>query len=357
MPFDSSTLPPSPHPVAGSSAAPLGRARHASLLGAMVIWIAALALLAGPPAAHAQMLTYTRALMTTPSFNESSQAYQLEYRQGLFDGFSASIDYLNEGHIAEHHRDGYAFEFSYRLPILPHQRLYLAASAGPYYFFDTYRGSTDVHEVAPLVALTAYGALKGKWFWSATATRINPKSDFRANMFGIGLGYWLGKDAYSPTEELPGLFGSTKPGKTSDEITVFGVFSVINVAKSPHSLGSSVEYRHRFARHVEGTVTYIYEGDPRVARRSGLAVQAWPVRSAICPQLEIGIGLGTYWFIDRRHVRTPGQNANAALGGLVSTMISYHFTPTWFGALIWDRVITDYNRDADIWRFGIGRKL
>ena len=320
-------------------------------------------LLLVPGALPAQMLTYLRGLAATPNSHVGAPAYELEYRQGIYHEFAGSFAYINEGHFPGHHRDGYGLQIWYNIPVLPQQKLSIAAGLGPYYYFDTITPaggpSADIHGTAVLVSLMARGELGHRFYWMAEASRINPTADFKTNVLAVGVGYWLGKDAAVPQKNLPGIFEPAKPPDEAraDELSVYGVLSVINISSNPHAFGGSVEYRHRFVRDLYGTVTYIYEGDPRVARRAGFAAQLWPVRSAVLSRLEIGAGFGGYLFIDRKHQPVPGQLSAVAAAGLVSIMASYDLDHRWFVRFVWDRVISDYSRDADIWRIGLGRRL
>jgi hypothetical protein len=138
-------------------------------------------------------------------------------------------------------------------------------------------------------------------------------------------------------------------------LSVYGVLSVINISGNPNAFGVSAEYRRRFVRDFEGTITYIYEGDPRVARRSGVSLQFWPVRYDMSSGFEIGAGFGAYVFVDTKHQPIPGQITTAAVAPVVSLMASHAVTKNWFVRAIWDRVVSNYSRDADIWRLGFGR--
>ena len=42
------------------------------------------------------------------------------------------------------------------------------------------------------------------------------------------------------------------------------------------------------------------------------------------------------------------------LAGLVSVAGRYHFDQRWVGQLSWNRVVTDYHRDADVLLLGLG---
>src|ERR1051325_7498203 len=81
---------------------------------------------------------------------------------------------------------------------------------------------------------------------------------------------------------------------TGNEFTIFGGESVVNASLSGHGLAGAAEYRRGLAHHIDGTISYIYEGDPRLVRRSGVSVQIWPVNTFYEKRVSVGIGLGGY---------------------------------------------------------------
>jgi hypothetical protein len=317
--------------------------------------------LAAPAVMRAQTLSVLEGKAYSSTFSEWSRAYKIEYRQVLDPTFSATFDYINEGHFTGHHRDGYGLQLWYKQPIVKLDRLSLSVGAGTYYLFDTITppggASSDFHHFAPLVTVTLRGKLWWKFDWVVSADAIVPSTDFKTDMISAGLDYKLGK--VLPGEDPRGILEkSDEPTPDRrNELSVYGTLSVINISSNPKSYGVSAEYRHRFLRHFDGTLTYIYEGDPRVVRRSGLAAQVWPVRTDEFSGFEFGVGFGAYVFIDRKNQPIPGQATSASAAFLVSAMASHAITERWFGRFIWDRVVTNYSRDADIWRLGLGYKL
>ena len=178
-------------------------------------------------------------------------------------------------------------------------------------------------------------------------------SGVKDQLLSLGLAYWL-----SDPSEL-GIFdkphdGSIWSASRRSELSAYGVLSVINISGNPNAFGFSTEYRYLFTRSIEGTITYIYEGDPRVARRGGVTAQLWPVRHDVASGFEVGAGFGAYAFIDKKRQPIPGQITTAAVAPVVSLMLSHAVYSNIFARAIWDRVVSNYNRDADIWRIGVG---
>jgi hypothetical protein len=77
--------------------------------------------------------------------------------------------------------------------------------------------------------------------------------------------------------------------------------------------------------------------------------------SALIPEGRVLFPHGAYVFVDTKHQPIPGQITTAAVAPVVSLMASHAVTTNWFARAIWDRVVSNYSRDADIWRLGFGR--
>lgn len=60
---------------------------------------------------------------------------------------------------------------------------------------------------------------------------------------------------------------------TENELTFFTGQSVVNTFFSQQARAYAVEYRRGLMRHIDWTLSGIYEGDPEIIRRNGLATQ------------------------------------------------------------------------------------
>jgi len=322
-------------------------------------------LLATGAALRAQEFSLLAGGMNTPDASplHSSYAWQIDYRHGLVQNLELSIAWVNEGHVSGHHRDGNAYELWYRLPFNTNV-IRLSLGAGAYYYYDTQplpppsTDSLNLHGVAPILSLSAEGAIYDRWFWRIIFNRVNPSAAIKTNTALFGLGYWLGPGPGLPMGNLPGLFEGARAGvgEAKNEFTVFGGWSVVNTLFSQGSAACGAEYRRDLLPNLDATISYFYEGDPHIVRRGGVGLQLWPVAKSFGDHFVVGFGAGTYIYIDRKHQR-PGQNAQAAVAGLVSPMVSYRLNDGWFVRLVWNRVITTYSRDSDIWLVGIGYRL
>ena len=294
--------------------------------------------------------------MSTRDGRLSTYSWQLDYRQNITRFVAGSVAYINEGHIPNHHRDGTTFEAWARLPLF-HDQLALSAGAGVYWYYDTQPlsrlDSADVHGNAPIYSLSATLTLPGRWFLKGTLNRITPKNQIQTNTALVGLGFWFGRDR-KPTKGELGDAPDEENFVTPAEFTVFGGQSIVNTMFSEHALAGAVEYRRGIVNHIDWTVSAIHEGDPRIVRRNGVATQGWLVNSFFDHHVCVGIGLGPYVYIDRRHPSGRGPLNPAAVAPLVSLTVARKLSDRWLARVVFNRVTTNYNRDSDVILVGLG---
>ena len=305
---------------------------------------------------HAQELTVLGGVTTSGAFQKSTSAWEVDYRQDLYKYFDASVGYINEGHFPGHRRDGTAWEGWTNLPFWD-DRVALSVGAGVYYYYDTQflpaGGSADIHGTAPIFSFTATGYLSDRWFYRFMINRISPAADIKTTNIEVGVGYWFGPHG-RPIGNQPNISAPEKAFVTEPQLTVFGGQSIVNTFFSDKAWACAVEYRQGLMPHLDLSSTYIYEGNPKTVRRSGLAVQLWPVNTFFDDNTSVGIGVGPYFFIDRRHPNTTTRTSPAAIAPLVSLTIARHLSDHWVARMVWDRVTSSYNRDSDIFLLGLG---
>ena len=313
---------------------------------------------------RAQEFTVMAGGMTADGQARGSYAWELEYRRGVDRNLNleSSVSWINEGHVAGHHRDGNAVALWWRLPV---DLCRITVGAGPYFYYDTVPleagGTRDQHGTAGIFSVSATGNTGiPRLFWSVTAHRIDLNSDLKTTSVLVGIGAWLGeRENGIPKGNLPGILdldGESRGGSTRNELAVFGGWSVVNTFSSPGGGAFSLEYRRILTNILDASVTYIHEGATEVARRSGLGLQVWPVSRPFGDKWEIGLGVGTYVYLDRQRALPAGQINRVALAGLVSPMVSYRIGEG-FIRVVWDRVVTTYNRDSDVWLLGAGHRF
>ena len=288
-------------------------------------------------------------------FGNSTYTWQLDYRQHLARNIAASVSYINEGHVPGHHRDGNAGQLWASLPL--GSRFSLSAGAGAYFFYDTQSlpngDSADIHGTSPIFSFGATGYFSDRWFYRLLVNRIKPTHDIPLNTAAVGVGYWFGQEQ-RPT---PGKLGDDHAEEayvSGSEWTVFGGQTIVNTLFSETAEAYAVEFRRGWDRHIDWTASFIYEGDPAIVRRSGVAAQAWVVNSFFDEKFTLGIGLGPYVFVDRKHPRGGNPSNPAAVAPLVSITLTKRLSDHWILRFVGNRVTTTYNRDADVILIGLG---
>lgn len=321
-----------------------------------------LAALAGAASLHAQEFSFLYGGTTLPNLRTSSYSWEVDYNQQFVQNLSGSISWINEGHITGHHRDGTAAQLWFDLPTFK-GRYTLSVGAGGYYYFDTQflanGDSLDVHGTSAIVSFSATAYFSDRWFARFLYNRIQPHDDFHSNTALLGIGYWFGQDK-RPT---PGKLGSAPEDKgfvTGNELTIFGGASVVNASGNFRGVASALEYRRGVMPHLDATASFIHEGDPRIVRRSGVGLQVWPVNTFHNDSVAVGFGVGTYIYIDNRHLgptrKLPfgGTTNTPALAPLISPTFSFRLSDQWLVRAVWNRVVTNYNRDSDVILLGVG---
>ncbi|MBW8781607.1 MAG: hypothetical protein JF599_06945 [Verrucomicrobia bacterium] len=343
-----------PQPFHGPHPVPVGGVGRTFTFGLLLSIVAAwLSLFATP--GRAQELTFLAGTMGKGDFDETSYSWQVDYRQDIYRNLAASVAYLNEGHVLDHHRDGTAWELWGNLPFC-NDRIALSLGGGVYYFYDTQpfgAGTQNVHGAAPIFSFSATGYFTDRVFCRLMVNHVAPTNDFHSTTAAVGIGVWFG-----PHKRPRGPEPSKDPAEPDDyvtepQLTVFGGQSVVNTFLSEKAIAGAIEYRQGILPHVDGTVSGIYEGDPKIIRRSGAAAQLWAVNAFYDNRISVGVGIGPYVYIDRRDSQASGSNP-AAVAPLVSLTFAVRLSEHWLARLVFDRVTSSYNRDSDIFLAGVG---
>ncbi|ODV43499.1 hypothetical protein AWV79_17080 [Cupriavidus sp. UYMMa02A] len=312
-------------------------------------------------AAHGQELLLMGGSHTNPPIHgddDLSAVYAYSYQQNLTENWYATYTYLNEGHVSGHHRDGHSAQLWWRW-LTPGRQFALSVGAGPYLYFDTTDGLADGsyrnhHGVALLGSAAATWYVSGgPWMVQARYNRAQAWSSFTSNTVLLGVGYQLDHGR----RDGPFVAGTRTSALTGDELTVFLGANIVNSFHSETGFAAAAEYRHGFWRGVEGTVSYFSESSSDLVQRRGVAAQAWLSGGFFGDRLTLGVGAGPY-YATTLHVRGPGaESSPSRWSGLVTLSASYRLSSHWLGRLSWNRVMTGYDRDADLLLAGVGYRF
>lgn len=317
---------------------------------------------------HAQQTLRFGAGLSHGTDSESTYGWELEYAQGLNQNAYLSLDWLNEGHQENDHRDGVAMQFWLRANY-PKPRLSLAAGIGPYFFFDTARDTAHPY-YAPYtnehgLGLTYSGELA--WHWSPhwlvylRANWIHSHTPHDTSMLLFGFGYQFGSRSPTALSQAP-TADTEAAGTLNNEVTVFLGRTILNSFSPEESTALAVEYRHRLNRYSDWTLGWLNEGSNQIIRRNGIIAQFWLVRPLLRERLTLGAGAGAYIVVNQQNnafVVNNGQVTSVGgdderVGGIITLTASYRLSPRWSARLSFNRLVTGEDRDADVILLGAG---
>ena len=288
----------------------------------------------------------------------ASYAWGLEYRQHLLPMLDASLGYLNEGHLPDHHRDGVLLQLWGRTTLW-HERITLAVGAGPYAYFDTQTdpgavaGYRDDHGVGAVATAALSYSLTEHSFALMELNQVIAPGDVSARTLMLGLGYRLDRflEAASRKGEHP------SPGEPGDdgarnEVNAFVGETVINGLHSDASNTFGAEYRCSVTRHFELSASVLSDSDGLDGRHQAATAEAWAVQDFWARRLLVGLGVGGYFSL--RSYRTLDGREAANVTGLASMTVSWRFTRSLDLRFTWHRGFTTDDQDRDIVSGGLG---
>jgi hypothetical protein len=311
-------------------------------------------LLAAAPAAWSQDLVLSGGAMQSAIPDARSFAVGLTYEHPLGEHLAAGLGYRNEGHVPGHHRDGHvAFVSLHSGAAVP--GITLAASAGPYRYFDTTVAEGNSPE--EFDNAHGWGWLYGasltwqpgasRWFWQLRIEHAETKHNLDTTLVMVGVGYRLSQD---------GTFRSNSSGAAwsrEHDDEVYGAWgqTIVNSFESQSAGAGTLEYRHAFGPVLRGSVGWVHENDARLIRRDGITTLAWLEPSFERDRYTLGFGLGGYFSVDKYR---PGSKD---LLGLVATTASLRMAEHWIARFEWHRVASRHDRDSDIVLLGVGAQF
>jgi hypothetical protein len=169
----------------------------------------------------------------------------------------------------------------------------------------------------------------------------------------LGAGYQLEK----PSSPGPLAGNGNRGVPTGDVLSVMIGPSVVNSLDSQNALAEAIEYRHGFGRWIDGTVSLINEGHSDIGNRQGAAVQVWLKDDFFDDRFSLGLGFGPYVTWNKYKENRAAGGAQNVVAGLMTMSMAYRFADHWIGRVSWNRVVTGYDRDSDIFLAGVGYKF
>ena len=269
------------------------------------------------------------------------RAYEVGFGEVLNDYLSVYIAYLNEGHPADHHRDGFAALGSFRLPVS--DRVAFELSAGPYFSMDTTHVENQARNEKRLgvraSAAVRFYVVPDSFFLKLQYNHVQMINGFNSDavLFGIGSDF-----RHAPA---PGL----SDGKT--QVSVWAGTSQTNRPQVPMEKGYMVELKRPLGNAWAYSASFVYEGNNGVAGRRGLAAQFWYV-APVLSQWVLSAGVGPYVSRDRND-----SSGITRLNALLSAQVSYQVTKNWAASLRFNRVAARNDKDQDMFMVGLARNF
>jgi hypothetical protein len=311
-----------------------------------------------PGAAYAQELLLFGGGTRDSGPPANTYAWGVEYAQGIGAHSYATLGWLNEGHLGDHHRDGPVAEIWRRFEFRD-RRLSLEFGLGPYSYFDTAQaeqGESYANDhgwgVIYSAGITWYAA--NRWLFHMRANRIETETRADTTMVALGVGYQL--DA-PPVRGARASAPARRENTTNNEIAVLLGRTILNSYESENATAVAFEYRHGLGPYLDGTLGWLREGGNHIIRRNGVTAQLWLVRPFFNDRFTLGAGAGGYLAVNQEG-RVNGEDVDdERLSAIVTLTTSYRFGSRWFARLAWNRIATHYNRDTDSILLGGGYRF
>jgi hypothetical protein len=172
----------------------------------------------------------------------------------------------------------------------------------------------------------------------------------------LGLGYRF--DGGS----APGAAAPPSTVSGNNELTLYLGQTDLNSFVSERSTAYALEYRHHLTSSMDWTLGWLNEGGNEIIRRNGITTQLWMANPVLDGRLTLSAGAGVYVVVNQQDqvfmemggkVTTVGSDDDR-VSGIISFAASYRFDPHWFARFSFNRLVTRYDRDADVILLGGG---
>lgn len=276
-----------------------------------------------------------------PSYQEARTftcGVNLSY--GFTDWFALNAVYLNEGHPENHHRDGFAIQPSFYKDF---NKWRVQLSTGPYYSMDTtHRLDGTVLNDKHLGLLSSlvlkWHPSQRNWYVGVGYNNVWMPNRLHSNSILLLVGTDIQKDVKNDddgdvSKRQVGLW--IGPGNTTNPGT-----EVTN--------GGQLEFAFPFNDLFSYSIAALYEGNTTLANRKGVMAQAW--YNEKFKNWTISAGAGPY--LEHDSLRDNGATGILAVASVRAT---YKLTYRTNIGLNFNRVISFYHKDADMFMLGIQR--
>lgn len=268
-------------------------------------------------------------------------------REHIAPNVLLGVEYVNEGHPDLYdagHRDGFAIDGWYQFMV--GQKLRLELGAGPYLSMNTtWTGNPSEERNKKDIGLFAAAAAAyrlGEGFnLRAQVDEILVPGSFNTTALVLGLGKDLGGNS---------LVANTSNGHGYSISAMAGPCKTTRSGEN-YKTGFQVEIQREISDMFAASISGITEGGSGISNRKGVAGQGWLVAPKL-GLLQLSTGLGPY--IAQESNGNDQGTKFCGLATLCAQMDIYH------GAYIvgrFNRVVSTYNADEDMFIVGVGKQL
>lgn len=306
-------------------------------------------------AAGAQEVGLLAGVTSVVGTNDSSYAWSIQYRQRMASHLQWSFSWLNEGHPTGHHRDGFTPQLWVTDTVVS-PRFSLGLGIGPYRYFDTVWGpdgdARDLDQWGWALSLAAGWQLSHHATLRLEALRTYADNDIETHLYLLGLG-WRLRQSPAALVPVPSEPGEVMQRTVEREAVMLAGSTILNNFSSQRSTAWGLQYRHGIGANTDWTVSFINEGETRVTDRDGVAAQIWAENGFSGERLLLGVGAGPYLY-DDKGTSAAADRARRGVAAVVSVSAAWRFSNGFITRLLWNRVASFSNRDADVIVLGIG---
>ena len=268
----------------------------------------------------AQELSIYKGQTKEKTTNQQSFSYEIDYRQLVNDVSGFSVLYLNEGHFPNHHKDLFGLETYSEMFIS--QNVSFSVGVGVGYICDT-QNTKDTHTFG----LLSTGSLTYYYdtiFSRFTINQVNLSNNNKTTTYLLGFGY----------TKQP-ITKKIEPDNTDRELSVLYGASVLNAPGCFSQKAYDIKYTKNITPNVSMNYSFINEGF-----RKGIAVQL-QTNTNLTDTMKIGVSAGPY-FIPDTSSYIVSFIADKQINSKIKIKTSFN------------RIITNTNKDTDIFLAGIG---
>jgi hypothetical protein len=300
----------------------------------------------------------------TPSLHDKTYSYSIEYLQNFNDYVYGTFTWLNEGHVTDHHRDGYSPQLWLRIPSAS-RHFNLSAGVGPYRYYDTTSlaalGVTDAHGWGVLGSVAAQWYLRNPWVMELRYNYAHTTSSITTHTALIGYGYQFEHASAAGPVSNTQRYGFSPPDQRL-ELAVMAGSTVVHNFNSPRGLAWGAELRYRLTPYIDGIGTYLDEGDAHVVKRRGAAGQLGLKREFLNHHADVGVAGGFYLAHDKDYSSPETQvlgliTTRTQVLGLLTMTATYRLDVGFRVRAYWYRTLTTNGRDTDVVMLGLGWAL